>query len=466
MKRGIKILLIFTFSLLLISGLFIFRGNISNLFEKHSEIENNNGNQSISEQECFQQGIKYTDMPGSKCAELIPQHNNPNKHRVNLIFVGINFGSQQFYNKLQTLLYGDCDTNGSLKEIPFVNNLDKFNFWFVPEIKNITLPMKNDLTDYQKYVEEVSANEEELMTKCDYLNLSDRLLVRLSLISRDYPFHSNTYDSKNFSFKIIGLNEFIGENLSTSIIINFLHEFGHAFGDFLDEYNVPKYWSYSETVQGKSILETIGTANTIPTSEKACEKWCSGKPVPLESLKNFDCSQYNNALNCSFKDGILQQPNDKPCIFFSNMITLNGKEYFGCVNTLQLCLPIGDRKTCESMTFFDGYTNSTLCVFGNYLVVDEKFFVIEDNLPHPYFQSHCLPLGKNSVLIGDEIWDADETGINIGTDCISETGCYMGLDPARFTASITDKMKNPFEPFNKVQQQILEERLNQFGQAK
>ena len=155
-----------------------------------------------------------------------------------------------------------------------------------------------------------------------------------------------------------------------------LHEFGHSFGNLADEY------SYDSL----SFQPPQDVNCDIASSEIACPKWCSGQPIEVEELKNAICNDVNDKESCvnKYKQGM-------PCDWIRETKVFGET---GCVNELSLCAPITDKEICEGI--HDNYAIDSLCYWLD--------------TPDPYFKSNCIPTGAD--------------GINIGIDCIANTGCY------------------------------------------
>src|SRR3989344_6577396 len=100
-----------------------------------------------------------------ECVPLIRNHNNLNENRINMIFVGLNYENvNQFKNRILETLNVNGGSPGFFAEAPFANNQNKFNFWYITEIRDYD--GTNSWRDTQ-----------ELFSKCDYLSLNDKQKV-------------------------------------------------------------------------------------------------------------------------------------------------------------------------------------------------------------------------------------------------------------------------------------------------
>lgn len=362
------------------------------------------------------------------CLHLIENHNDLNANRINMIFVGLNYsGVNEFKDKVLGILNVGGGSPGFFEQAPFAGNQDKFNFWYINKIEDY---------DGRLYYPDFQG----LFSKCDYLNLNNE--QKIGFIKADKP--SGAFFGWGFVFyedRWEGISNPLAHNVQI-----FLHEFGHSFGWLADEYlyNRP---TWSGNTNYNEIPERFENIN-VPDESQACENWCSGEPVPLESLKDYDCSQFRNQDDCS-RDG----PHNRPCIFINENypILINGAEHSGCLNVVDLCLPINNRETCKNLTntmeiIIDGVVNIyeiEVCKWG---------YMSEGLLrrQHPYFNSSCIPTEKfDSFQIGD--------------NCIDNTGCYyQAFNRAYFRSSITSKMKRLFMPWGYVNENILRNKLNAF----
>ena len=88
--------------------------------------------------------IKIFNSNPTLCKELIPGHNNPEGDRINLVFTGFGYedlGSKTAIDLVKNLSLDvidfEGDANGLLSVKPFEDYKDKFNFWYIDEIASI-----------------------------------------------------------------------------------------------------------------------------------------------------------------------------------------------------------------------------------------------------------------------------------------------------------------------------------------
>jgi len=345
-----------------------------------------------------------------KCRPLIPNHNNLNENRINMIFVGLNYEDvNQFKNRVLDVLDVMGNSSGFFAEPPFARNQDKFNFWYVNEVKD--------------YDEGNYNYPQELLSKCNYLNLNNKQEITFI----NHLGRSSAVLGEGFTL----FDGFLlGERSNEEVIGTFLHEFGHSFGSLLDEYlHSSDYWF---TYYDIGNFFNIGLAN----EDQACTNWCRGEPIPLEEFKDFDCSEFETMDECDYShlENGGRWSNNKPCSWVNHLEE--------CKNIVDLCSSSNDQDICSSYRT-GGDLNFNLCVFGR-----------EGENPHPYFNSLCLPLRMYGVWVDP----------NIGTQCIESTGCFKGASSAAyFRSSYQSKMKNVLSAWGYVNEKILREKLVQFG---
>lgn len=329
------------------------------------------------------------------CLELIPDHNNLNENRINLVFLGFDYTDETgFKNRIIDLVNingaGPPDDTGLLSEPPFRDYQNKFNLWYV----NKTLP----------YVEGTYSEDIEYLSSiCQYTN--NRQEVRLIKNHLAGSSASPEGDYLTLSDKFDRGIEFNRDTL--------LHEFGHSFGNLFDEYGMGYAVSYYP-----SYPNCDGVNGSV-----GCPKWCSGDSVPVEQLKSGFCEDANDNVACFIKttEGV-------PCMWLGDFPVF---QKTGCVNIVELCTSINDLETCRNSSS-DYYNGEDLCLwpYG------------ENPEPDPYFKALCIP--RNS------------RDINIGTQCIADTGCYPVCGPSNwFKSSVASKMRIVNAPWGYVNEQHL-----------
>ena len=215
------------------------------------------------------------------CKELIPEHNIPDADRVNVVFVGYGYAdgyrrsaAGNFKAVSQFTIDFNSERNGLFSVKPFVSNQEKFNFWYIDNVKpnyctnnicdNILLTA-SDCNYDNKYV--LGLINEELQGSSGSLTLGVPINCDMQLFdncanadldsdgcvssSDTEIFYSNRSDLNNDGEIDFIDNELIrycnehnyGCNNEIACEFNprsqdlLIHEFGgHAFADLADEY--------------------------------------------------------------------------------------------------------------------------------------------------------------------------------------------------------------------------------------
>lgn len=183
---------------------------------------------------------------GTPCYAVIPGHNQADADRVNLVFVGFNVGRQNFTDFLPHFV--DIDGAGLTVTIPhnfkmytesgelvrlppgsrqtfygffstepFAQNRNKFNFWYVDEIQQVTVP--RDPTKAR-------------VAGCNVRCASD--VERQCGLKNDYTVNvcnaACTPTASEYTREV-----FIGD-LNPYQVRTLIHEFAHSFAGIKDEY--------------------------------------------------------------------------------------------------------------------------------------------------------------------------------------------------------------------------------------
>ncbi len=174
------------------------------------------------------------------CKELIPQYNNLNKRRINVVLAFVNYNNSgkqvEPPNEYARALIEK--NNYSLLSVePFRSNRDKFNFWYVPinliapprqvadiHFENITTPLIKLASNCVVPNKQIIGLIEEEFRQNAVRTVGNG--IAKTSTSPDY--YVNDYDS--------------GINTMSQILV---HEFGHSFGSLADEYIV-----YSNSTAG------------------------------------------------------------------------------------------------------------------------------------------------------------------------------------------------------------------------
>ncbi len=183
------------------------------------------------------------------CYALIPNHNLADYDRVNIIFVGFDVNQKEFIDFLPALVdYGGAGYTttiphdfkihtesgeiirlppgsrqtfyGLLGTEPFVRNKNKFNFWYVAEIQEVTIP-----TDPSK--QQIAS----CAVRCRS-NIEDTCGLKNVFTANICPAECTPIGSEWSNELFIG-------GLNPQQIRIFVHEFAHSFGAIRDEYTTP-----------------------------------------------------------------------------------------------------------------------------------------------------------------------------------------------------------------------------------
>lgn len=359
----------------------------------------------------------------AECFELIPGHNNINEERINMMFVGRGFEDNDVFqiSIIDELIneVGDSPSNSALFSDSVTGDYkDKFNLWY---------------TSYQQGGPSYS-------------------YAHLAACLDEYEYIPNPlYNQRIFVYNEPG-RSFAGRGGMVLFFDSyhagetFLHEFGHSFGLLADEY---LELNYASPIQYDDVPREINV--DVATELYACEKWCSGQPLPIEDLPVVNCEQYG-AQDCRFING---------CYFI-------GAAYSGCFNEND---PNDD--SCD-----DNYNNKESCE------LDPICYWVEEGSCQNYLQKleHCDTLNLNEqVCYGDGstecFWSSnkdryldrhcipEENNIDIGTNCMGDSGCWMGgyYTPNYMRPSFQSKMRHSLFPWEYVNEQHMRNLLDQVG---
>jgi len=300
----------------------------------------------------------------SICKELINGYNNIEENRINIIFTGFNFNNIDEVKKIANT-YKDQLTSYE----PFKSNQDKFNYWYINKLPIINNPS----VGFSYFGNEM--NSEQFSSYCLVQN-KQRIAIG------NWKFRSNA--------------DFFGNGMRISTIdlrleFVFPHEFGHSFGGLDDEYSRDDLFLTIRSPKDSANCDDYDSDTGI-----ACPKWCSGVAKSVEEFEKFDCSSASDRNSCDSLGRncrwIYNCPDDKQCdSWFADTL-----EQKGCVNQIMLCKEIINKDSCNIAN--DGYWNGALCEW--------------DDLPNTWWGGlKCIPSDRLN-------------SINIGVDCIEDTGCY------------------------------------------
>lgn len=331
------------------------------------------------------------------CLEVIEGHNDPlDTTRINVVFMGLNYtgGVDEFKQRVVKLI--NINGEGSPKDNGLLSEppFRDYQDSFNLWYINKTLPYnKNTFSEDISY----------LSNLCSYLNKRQEIQLVQS--------------SSGLAYAILGGVEggwmVIFDRLNWGIQYHrdiILHEFGHSFGGLGDE-----YYSGFVTDGNPSIINC-----DVADSETACSKWCSGKPTLVEDLNNALCEDTSDLESCYKK--VFSE--NLPCDWYDENNNIFGKT--GCINIVKICTSIHNRDTCENSE--PVRSTEKICYWAD--TVD------------PYFQSNCIPVKSH--------------GVNIGKNCINDTGCFQGCSASNwFRSSVQSKMYNANSPWKYINEQHL-----------
>ncbi len=190
------------------------------------------------------------------CQEALPGNNNKNTNRVNVVFVGANYGNlESFTQDIAKSIDFNGTEGGLLSQEPFKSNKDKFNFWYSNQIQFTDDCGGGDIN--------LGRIGKFLSCRATVHLATDSCVVNnkqiIGLISKDFTsiaFGQTAYVSTFVSY------------YSPSIVV---HEFGHSFGKLSDEYiggNVFNPGGIAEKAIGEK--RTVENRNIFKGTEKNC----------------------------------------------------------------------------------------------------------------------------------------------------------------------------------------------------
>ena len=219
----------------------------------------------------------FLPQPCSDLKQVIPNHNNINENRINIVFQGVSYdrdslGKPDFVKYLPFLLdingigtdwYTNKKAYGLFGERPFIGNSKIFNFWYSDDILSI------DIDNYGKCSGFISPlpDQSGVETVCKLPNKQSVYLLNCGSTSAATPGSMTLFFHFHDPFE--SLDPAIANDFASHIRI-FIHEIWHMLGNLADEYetyplvDVPRYpncaadestaetWGYSGTYAGCS----------------------------------------------------------------------------------------------------------------------------------------------------------------------------------------------------------------------
>ena len=334
----------------------------------------------------------------SRCLEVISGHNNLNDmERVNIIFVGFNYSNLE---EFKTRVVGLININGD------GSTYDSGLLAATPfrDYKNkFNLWYVNETRNFN--LSNFSEDKKYLFDKCSLSLVNKQEITLIKGFGKSYANLGSQARGWTVIFDWQDNIHFVRNTL--------LHEFGHSFGGLLDEY------SYGYVPEGSVPIR----ANCdVASKDVACAKWCSGKPLQVEELTSAVCDSAVDVESC-----IEKTTENLPCMWLGENEVLGQT---GCINRVSLCTEINSKETCENS--FSDFWNGNFCYWVNEL--------------DSYYKSNCIP-GNSPV--------------NIGTNCIENTGCYQGCTTNNwFRSSSQSRMRVASSPWLYINEKHLVENIN------
>jgi len=339
------------------------------------------------------------------CLELIAGHNEKDApDRVNVVFMGFDYDNiQEFKQRAITVvnINGDGSVNdtGLLAEPPFRNYQDKFNLWYINEVRDYNA---NSFTDDIEYL---------LAKYPSFINMQQIRMIKDT--GRSYASLSGDYDDYTGYMSVY---DWLSMGELRNVV---LHEFGHSFGNLCDEYS----YHYISNPLFPPACPNCDIGNAV----SACQKWCNCSPISIEDLKAIDCS----GMEMDYCH--LHEPNVCQWIYEEHPVF--GQS--GCVNKISLCTQIENESECKNSKGDDDWWSRNWCEWSTDI--------------NPYFKAHCIPGATNvNVCSGADCLD----------EALCIPSCTAS---DWFRSSENSKMRNVSQPWNYVSKKHLIEKLNSLG---
>lgn len=157
------------------------------------------------------------------CKEAVSGHNDKNARRVNIVFIGANYGnSAPFVKDVNLAIDFDGILGGLFSQEPFRSNKNKFNFWYssqIGSIKNCDVEkMPGNIVDFAQCRSTINVSASSCV-------ISNKRIVGLINV----PFRSFAFGKTAYVFTASYLLQ-----VDKAKVV--AHEFGHSFGKLTDEY--------------------------------------------------------------------------------------------------------------------------------------------------------------------------------------------------------------------------------------
>jgi|SRR3989344_5128343 len=276
-------------------------------------------------------------MPPSEdvCRELNDGQNSFSGERINIIFVGFNFESNDpFIDFIKE------HTNHLFEHEPYKSNQDKFNFWYIDLTPRVEVGLIPSWANPNNGFE-MESQIFDLASFCVYDN---KQIIGIG----NWGFTPNAYNN--------GGRIYIPTNVPLShYSIVFPHEFSHSFANLHDEYH--NHLDFRSLYDGTYAYDT--NCGVDKSYQNPCHNWCESV-IDFEPIKSIDCSGLSPEI-CSSTDWCSYRYEDGSCL-----------------NLISLCSGIEDESTCIAQK--SQYPDSLL---GSYAC---KWLGFEDNM----FNSKCI----------------------------------------------------------------------------
>ncbi len=225
-----------------------------------------------------------------KCENLTPTAHG----EINVLFIPYKFDDIGLLKRLALASSGLVDSHGIITREPFKSDKDKFNFWITDKLLDNEWTIKEygglsggDIVPYGKAIVEACGLKNQFYFIVKNSNLTDATsstyIIRISLDTlykmvslncSKYDFNGdgcvNPESDINSSLSnlekkellacrdfCVGVDPFVIIEQPMAATVN--HEFGHQFADFVDEYDISKFYETTVVLTNQSNNCFVGT---------------------------------------------------------------------------------------------------------------------------------------------------------------------------------------------------------------